>query len=479
LTGNNSEARSMSTSSAEQPDNGHLHRALSVRDIVLINIAAILGLRWLSTAAQMGPSSLVLWVLAVSVFFIPSALAVAELSSRLPGEGGIYLWSKSAFGDFHGFISGWTYWINNVFYFPSLLLFLAGAFLFIGGERWLSLGDSTSYNTAISLLMIWIVIGINVVGVERGKWIANVGALATIAAFIVLAVTGTWTWIAHGSATTFSAASLIPDQASFGTLTFFATMTFAFAGMELAPAMAGEIKDPRRTIPRAIVISGIIIAGIYIIGTGLIMVAVPEGMVNVITGIPQAFAAIGERLSLPWLGALGGLLIVISSMGGLGAWVTGVARIPYAIGIDRYLPAALGKTHARYGTPHVSLITQGVIVSLIILVVSTGSTVQEAYVILLDLCIILYLVPFLYMFAALPILRRRAKGENDGVRLVPLGAAGPWIFGGLGFAATLLSIALAFIPPAGTDNPELFILKIVASTLLFIGVGLGFYWRNR
>ncbi|MDH3430368.1 MAG: APC family permease [Gammaproteobacteria bacterium] len=469
----------MSESREGQTTSASLHRALGVRDIVLINIAAVLGVRWLSTAAQMGPSSLVLWVLAVLIFFIPSALTVTELSSRQPGEGGIYLWSKTAFGEFHGFISGWAYWVNNVFYFPSLLLFLAGAFLFIGGQRWLQLGDSIWYNTVFSLVLIWLVIGVNIIGVERGKWIASVGAFAAIAVFIVLAITGTWAWSMHGSATDFTAASLIPDTSNFTTLTFFATMTFAFSGMELAPAMAGEIREPRRTIPRAIVISGIGIAFIYIVGTSLVMVAVPEGQVNVITGIPQAFAAIGERISLPWLGALGGLLLVISSTGGLGAWVTGVARIPYVIGIDRYLPSALGKTHPRYGTPHVSLLTQAVVVSLIILSMAAGATIQEAYILLLDLSIILYLIPFLYMFAALPILRRRADGDNDGVTRVPLGDAGPWVFGGLGFAATMLSIVLAFIPPAGTSNPGLFVLKIAASTFLFLAIGLGFYWRNR
>jgi len=469
----------MSGSSPEPSANGHLHRALGVRDIVLINIAAILGVRWLSTAAQMGPSSILLWLLAVVAFFVPSALTVMELSSRQPGEGGIYLWTKSAFGEFHGFVCGWAYWVNNVFYFPSSLLFLAGAFLFIGGEGWLPLGDNTSYNTIFSLVLIWILIGVNIIGVERGKWIAGMGAFASIAVFVLLTITGFWTWSTHGSATQFTAASLIPDAGNFATLTFFATMTFAFAGIELAPAMAGEIKKPKRTIPRAIVISGLVIAFVYVIGTSLVMVAVPEGQVNVITGIPQAFAAIGERISLPWLGALGGLLLVLSSTGGLGAWVTGVARIPYVIGIDRYLPSALGKTHPRYGTPHVSLITQGVVVSLIILIVSAGATVQEAYILLLDLSIVLYFIPFLYMFAALPILRRRARGDNEGVTLVPLGNAGPWLFGGLGFMATMLSVVLAFIPPAGTNNPGLFVFKIAASTLLFVAIGLAFYRRGR
>jgi amino acid transporter len=464
---------------AKDSGGASLRRSLGVVDVVFINVAAILGTRWLSTAAQMGPSSLVLWLLAVLLFFVPCGLTVMELSSRHPGEGGIYLWSKTAFGEWHGFISGWTYWVNNVFYFPSLLLFLAGSFLFIGGADWLGLGDSNYYNVAFSLTLIWLVIVINVIGIERGKWIANIGAIGTGAIFVLLVVTGIWSWAQHGSATEFSVPSLVPEFNNFTSLTFFATMTFAFAGMELAPAMAGEIKDPARSIPKAMIVSGLIIAAIYILGTAFVMVAIPVGDINVITGIPQTFAAIGERLPLPGLGVIGAILIVISSTGGLGAWVTGVARIPYVIGIDRYLPEALGRTHPKYGTPHVALVTQGVVVSLIIIAISTEPSIQEGYIILLDLSIILYFIPFLYMFAALPVLRRKANGNNAGVSLVPFGALGPWLFGGLGFATTLLSVVLAFIPPDGTSNPALFVLKITAATLLFAGVGAAFYWRNR
>jgi len=448
-------------------------------DLVFLNMAAILGLRWLSTAAQMGPASLVLWVLAVVTFFIPSALTVRELSSRLPGEGGIYLWSKTAFGEQHGFISGWAYWVNNLFYFPSLLLFIAGTFLYLGGNEWLGLGDSAFYNTAFSLTLLWLVIGANVIGLKRGKWIQNVGALSSAAVFAILIVGGTWAWIQFGSETEFTVQSVTPDMSNLATLTFFATMTFAFAGMELAPAMSGEIKDPVRAIPRAMVISGLIITTIYIMGTGLLMVAVPEDQIGVITGIPQAIAAIGERIALPGLAFVGVLLIVMSGTGGLGAWIAGVARIPYVIGIDRYLPAALGKTHPKWGTPHVALITQGVVVTLLMIGSVIDATIEEAYIMLLDMTIILYFVPFLYMFAALPILRRKAKGNDAGVHLVPGGIAGVWLVASLGFVATFLSIILALMPPAGSANPQMFVAKVGGGCLLFILGGLGFYYRNR
>jgi len=463
----------------ESAQHVRLQQALGVNDLVLLNIAAILGVRWLSTAAQMGPASLVLWLLAVLIFFIPSGLTVMELSSRQPGEGGIYLWAKAAFGEQHGFIAGWTYWVNNLFYFPGLLLFIAGAFLFLGGSEWLGFADNAGYNAAFSLAVLWAVIATNVIGLQRGKWIHNVGAISTTVVFVVLAATGIWAWTEYGSATSFSTASFAPDIGNFGTLTFFATMTFAFAGLELGPAMGGEIRNPARSIPRAMLISGLIIAFIYIVGTAVLLIAVPEGDVQVITGIPQALAAIGERIGLPGLAALGGALIVLSTTGGLGAWVSGVARVPYVIGIDRYLPKALGSTHPRWGTPHVALLTQGVVVSLLLMAAVAESTIEEAYVMLLDMSIILYFIPFLYMFAALPVLRLKARGRNEGVRLVPFGSVGPWLFGGLGFAATLLSVILAFIPPEDSPNPGLFMLKVGGGSVLFVGAGLAFYFLNR
>ena len=469
----------MPTATQSAAGGGSLVRTLGVMDLVFLNMAAILGLRWLSTAAQMGPSSLVLWVLAVVTFFIPSALTVMELSSRFPGEGGIYLWSKTAFGEQHGFISGWAYWVNNLFYFPSLLLFIAGTFLFLGGNKWLALGDSAYYNAGFSLTLLWFVIGANVIGLKRGKWISNIGAISSAAVFLILIVGGTWAWIQFGSETEFTLQAATPNLKNLATVTFFATMTFAFAGMELAPAMSGEIKDPTRSIPRAMVISGLIITTIYIMGTGLLMIAVPEDQIGVITGIPQAIAAIAERIALPGLALVGVFLIVMSGTGGLGAWVSGVARIPYVIGIDRYLPAALGKTHPRWGTPHVALITQGVVVTLLMLGSVINSTIEEAYVMLLDMTIILYFVPFLYMFAALPILRRKAKGNNAGVNLVPGGNVGVWLIAVLGFSATFLSVVLALMPPEGSANPQLFVAKVGGGCLLFILAGLGFYYRNR
>src|SRR5918994_3532987 len=129
-----------------RPDQGTFIKALGLWDVIAMNIVAVVGLRWISRSARVGAPSVSLWILACLVFFIPLALALIELSSRHPEQGGIYAWVRRAFGPLHGFVCGWGMWVNNLFYFPSLLLFGAANFAAIGGERWQAMGASRWYS---------------------------------------------------------------------------------------------------------------------------------------------------------------------------------------------------------------------------------------------------------------------------------------------------------------------------------------------
>src|SRR4249920_1556534 len=122
-----------------------LRRVLSFRDLLLFYLVTGFSLRWIATAAAAGPSALVIWVMAAIGLFIPLVFTVLELSSRYPEEGGIYVWSKRAFGPFAGFLTGWTYWGSNLPYLPGLLYFAAANALFIGGESWRTLSTSSTY----------------------------------------------------------------------------------------------------------------------------------------------------------------------------------------------------------------------------------------------------------------------------------------------------------------------------------------------
>ena len=468
----------MTTTPAAKNELG-LRRVLGTWDLVLFNIAAIVALRWLSMAAQVGPSSLMLWLLGLIGFFVPLALAVLELSSRVPGAGGLYLWSKSAFGDMHGFVAGWTYWISNLAYFPSALLFSAGIFLHVGGGRWLAHAGGSNYNLIYCLVVLWAATGLGILGLERSKWLQNIGGIATWSAAALILCSGALAAYRFGPATAITRANVMPDFGKLATFSTFATIALAFQGLELGPILGGEIRDPRRQIPRATLISCVAIAAIYIAGTASLLIALPTSAIDVIGGIPQALAAIGDRIGLPLFGPLTAALVSIGTIGGISAWITGTARLPFVVGVDRYLPAALGHLHPRYGTPHLALIIQGVLTSLVLVAALSGASIHEAYIILIDMTAIMSLLPLLYILLAFPLLRHRAAGRNEGINLSPIGTFGCWLVGLTGFAVTLLAIITSMIPPADSSNSGLFLLKTVGGSALLIGIGLMFYRRGQ
>jgi amino acid transporter len=248
--------------------------------------------------------------------------------------------------------------------------------------------------------------------------------------------------------------------------------------MELGPILGGEIREPRKTIPRAILISCVVAAAIYISGTAALLVALPADQIHIIAGIPQALTRLAERLGIPFFGPFTAALVALGCFGAIGAWITGTARLPFVIGVDRYLPKPLAVLHPVHGTPHVALLTQAAITTLVLLAAISGSTIREAFVILLDMTIILGLLPLLYMFAALPVLRQRAGNNHDGVTLVPGGVFFCWLAGGLGFATTLLAIVTSMVPPADTTDITLFFIKVTGGSVLLVGAGLVFYVRG-
>ncbi len=464
---------------SEAPSDGRpLHRVLSTWDLVLLNTAAIVGLRWLAFAAKIGPSGLALWVLGALIFFVPLALCVLELSSRMPGEGGFYLWTKAAFGDIHGFIAGWSYWTANLVFFPSALLFVAGISLYVGGERWLGWADNALYNAVYCLIALWGATALNILGLQRAKWLQNIGGLATWMATALLLIGAGVAWYRFGPAIPMTAASMTPDLGSMAALTTLATIALAFDGIELGPVLGGEIKNPKKQIPRAILISVVLIVAIYMAGTTALLIALPPGQIDLIGGIAQALSGLGQRLGIPAFGPLVSGLVALGGLGGVGAWITGTARLPFVVGVDRYLPKSMAAMHPEYGTPYIALLTQATLTTLVLLAAISGASVHEAFVQLIDMTLILTFVPLMYLFAALPVMRRRAAGNNAGISLVPGGIVGCWIVSAVGFAATVLAIVTSLVPQDGASR-GLFLAKVGGGCVLFIAVGLVFYVRGK
>lgn len=428
-----------------------LRRELGVMDLALFNVAAVVGIRWVAAAAHTGPGSMTLWVLAALLFFIPCAFAVAGLARKMPEEGGIYIWTQNAFGGWHAFFCGYTYWVSNLFFFPNLVLAGVGM-----AATALGIAETKAMMIAVSLGVMWLAILMNVRGVGVGKWMGNIGGLATYAAGVVLILTGAIVFARWGSVTPFH----FTPEWNFEKLNFWSQIAMAFGGLELGAIMAGEIANPERTIPRAAWISGIGIAGFYMLGTLAVLVVLLPDQVNVITGLVQAGAVAGTRLGVPWLAPLLATLLCFSVTGQLSAWVAGNARIPYVMGMDRYIPQAFGALHPRWGTPHISILTQGVMATIFLLILQLGEDLKVGYQLLVDMTIICYFIPFAYLFAS-----AWRFGQ-------PLAAV-------CGGTVTVLVLILSLVPPAGTASVWLFELKLIGGTALLAGLARWWFQRHR
>ena len=448
-------------------------------DVLLFNIATVLGPRWIAAAGHNGTSSISLWVIAALFFFVPGAFVINELSSRFPHEGGLYVWAKEAFGDFHGFVAGWTYWIYTVFYFPGLLLASASMSAYVIGEKGGGLSQDRTFLLLVSIALLLVAVLLNIIGLNIGKWLQNAGGVGTYVPLLVLVGVAVLVYFRGGSATHFTAANMMPTW-NWDTVNFWSQIAFAFTGLELVSAMSEEVRDPQRTLPRAVFGAGAMIAFMYIVGTFAILTLVPAGDLDPKSGVFHAITVGSVVLKIGFLGILAAILVTVGNAGGVGSTVAGIARVPFVVGIDRYLPAAFGKIHPRWKTPYISILVQaGISAAILLLSQIQAQSVQSAYQLVILAAIILYFIPFVYMFAAvIKLAGRKDRKENTHAVLIPGGKIGVWIAGCLGLFVVLISIALSFVPPGEEPHKFAFEVKLVGGTAVSILIGLILYWRG-
>ena len=316
-----------------------LRRELRLWHLVLFNISAVAGIRWLAAAAHAGPGSLTLWLLAVLAFLIPSALVVSSLSERFPEEGGFYIWTKRAFGEWHGFQCAWLYVLSNIIYFPTLLLSGVAMASYMFGASGVRYSESALFAIPATFLALWLSFLAHLVGLRVGKWTSVLGGASTYLIAALLVAFALLVFWRHGSATHFQ---LVP-QPSFENLNLWSQIAFAMVGLEVAPILGGEIYHPRQTVPRAAWISGAASAVFYIAGTAALLVLMPPAGINIMTGLAQAGQIASARFGTTWLAPCFALLITVGVIGQLSVFIAGNTRVPFALGLDRYLPAAPGE----------------------------------------------------------------------------------------------------------------------------------------
>ncbi len=430
-----------------------VERTLGRWDLVLLKIVAIVNLNNVPAAAVYGWFSLGLWTLAFLTFFVPEAIAVLVLSRRYPGEGGIYLWIRQQFGEAHGFLAGWCYWATNLFYVPVLLVYMAGVFAFAGGEgRADTLAASKPFVAALAFGWLVFMTVANIRGAAVGKWIHNIGGMSSLAS-VVLVLVAAAAAIATGVQAEVPAITGVSWEAA----TSFAVMCNALVGVELASTMGDEIRDPRRDLAPAAAIAGGISILSYVLTTAAVLLLVPVGEVGVLQGIMQAIQIGADATGAGWLVPPLAVVMGLAIGGAASAWFAGSARVPFVAGLTSALPEVLGRVHPTYKSPHVALMATAVCCAFFTTISLLGSSVNEAYQILLKSAVILQMIPFTYLFLTL--------SRTDGVPGWARGA------GMVGLVTTVVGLVVAFLPTSDVDDVWTFELKLVAGVLGPLAVG--------
>jgi amino acid transporter len=463
-------------SSADGADPKRPRRILGFRDLVFFYVVTGISLRWIATAAAAGPSAIAVWIGAWLIFYTPLALSVIELSSRYPNEGGLYIWSKRAFGDFAGFMSAWTYWTCNLPYFPAVLYFAAGNALFIFPRSAMHLSTDARYYIIFSVLALALVTILNIIGLDVGTWLHNLGALAMWIPVVIIITFGLIAWHRFGPANSFAPSALVPSF-KLNDVLFWSVLIFAFAGCETASFMGDEIKHPRRSIPLALLTAGATVVFCYVIGTVAVLLALPQAEVGNLQGLMQAIVKTAGRIGFDGVIPVAAVLIALSNLGAAGAFLAAVARLPFVAGLDRFLPSIFGALHPRWRTPWFALLTQAAFGVVFTFLGQAGTSVKGAYDVLVSMSVITYFIPFLYLFASMFKLQREPAGPD--VIRVPGGKPVALILATVGFCTTLLTIALSLIPANDEPNKVLAVIKIIGLTGLVLIVGVLLYWLGK
>jgi glutamate:GABA antiporter len=442
--------------SAVQAHSAELKRELRLSDLVLTQVMYVVGSGWVGTAAKLGHSQVVYWLMAIALFYLPQAAVVIYLNRLMPLEGGLYQWAKMGFSDAMGFMVGWNLWVYTLILLSLFGLIVATTLSYVIGPGGAWLTGTKWYDAAVTGLLVGSMMLISLYGLRVGKWVHNAGGVAQLFTYGVLIVMPLIA-LAHGTIKAYHPLAITMPAVSLLSLNIFGKLAMgALSGFEYVAILAGETRNPARTIGRSVFIATPIIALMFILGTSAVVDTVPAAGIDLVAPIPQALTAGFRSFAFAsYIVPVLTMLLLVRQIANVNYIFAGNTRLPVVAGWDGLLPAWFTRLHPRYKTPLNSILFVGIVTLAMASISLVGVGVQEAFQLLDNAGGILYGLTYLAMFG-LPIFGMRAFPRAP--LWLRLAAAG-------GFSVTLLYIVLSVLPIIDVASWQLFAIKIMAVVL--------------
>jgi amino acid transporter len=456
---------------AVQARSAELRRELSIGDLAFAQILFIVGLQWVGVAAKQGPSHVIFWLIAIVLFYVPSAAVAVWLNRVMPLEGGLYQWAKLGFSESVGFIVAWNLWLFAILNMTNIGLQFTQYLGYIFGP---DVGAFMQQNALIAATMA-IVIGalmwITVVGLRVGRWVHTIGGILMLAVFAMV-IALPWLNVAHGTLAEFHPLQTATPVISLLSLNLLGKMGFgAFAGFEYVAIHAGECRDPVKSITRATAIAAPVIVVMFILGTSSVLGMIPYDEIDLIAPIPQllsvGFGPLGAVAAIVPL-TLSAMIAIRFAQASVN--FAGSTRLPMVAGWDSLLPAWFTRLNDQYKTPVNSILFVGAATFVLSSLGLIGVGKQEAFQLLWNSAGIFYALTYLAMFAV-PLfgLRRAAVAPPWWVKVCALS----------GLLMTGLYISLSILPIIPVGSRTIFALKIAGLIVVTNLVGFALYESGR
>lgn len=450
---------------------------MGVRTLALLNVAAVLSIRNLPSQAEYG-WSIIFYLTAASIcFFLPSALVSAELASGWPENGGVYLWVKEAFGPRWGFVAIAMQWLENLPWFPAVLTFVAEAIAYVIDP---ALAKNRVFVFMVILIALWGGTWLNFKGMKLSAFLSSSGAVlgTMIPGILIILLAICFAGSGKELATPFSAKALIPDLGSWNQWMLLSGMMVALSGMEMSAVHVTEVADPMKNFPKAIFICCIIVILLSVLGSLGISLIIPANDISLAAGTLQAFDAMLSAFHLKWMVPIVSFLLAYGAVTMVITWILGPSKGLLEVAKEGYLPD-YWQYRNENGMPTHILILQAVISSLLSLVIFFMPTISGAFWIMSALTAQLYMIMYLFMFAA-AIKLRYSKPDVPRPYRIPGGKPGMWIVSGIAFLTALLAIIVGFIPTSNVRAEGIaaqvgYVAFLFLGSLFFMAIPLFLY----
>ena len=453
-------------------------KKLSTFSLVMITVGSVDSIRNLPATAKFGSSLIFFFILAAIFFLMPAAMVSAQLASTQEGEGGVYKWVTTAMGKTQGFLAIWFQWIENVFWYPTILAFVAGTVGYLIAPQ---LANSKYFLMSVILLAFWGATLVNLRGMHSSAMFSNICAIfgLLIPMILIISLGVAWWFIGRHIQVGFSRHELLPHFNS-GTWVALTGVMLSFCGMEIATVHTRDAKNPRRDFPRALMISVVILLVTLISGSLAIAAVLPQTDISLVAGIMQAFHAFFNAYHCEWLMPLIALMLVVGGMGGVSNWIIAPTKGLMYAARDGHLPKKY-QAENRHGAPSALLIVQALIVSVIALAFLLLPSVNASYWLLTALASQLYMLMYMQMFVAGILLRKGVSSQFSGF-LIPGGQIGTTLVSAMGFVGSLVTFGIGFIPPTNMQIGGVLhyeSLLIGGLTVMVLLPFLSLWWQRR